>query len=268
MNTILFYPKNQIIKKHIKYILFIGNSECFNDHSLTVFPNLNHCLGLLQHSELNVINHSNLQIKPSNKEFHSYLTGIYHHPITFKYEGKIDEICIEFEPNGIEKLFGINASRHVFVNNVIENLLNLKFKELYNVAFNYKKPLLRGMMIEQFLLKSISSKIKSSIPSFLHIESKTNDDLQKELHLSKRSIHRLFKNNLGITPNTYLNIKRFRNLLELFGSDLSQSQIAYLLEFADQSHMIRDFRKNTNTTPKKFQQNSLCIENEIWCMLN
>jgi AraC-like DNA-binding protein len=67
------------------------------------------------------------------------------------------------------------------------------------------------------------------------------------------SIHhfaRGFKQSAGVTPHHYLTEKRVERAQEMLAhTDLSLSQIAYAVGFADQSHLARHFRQMLGVTP-------------------
>ena len=80
------------------------------------------------------------------------------------------------------------------------------------------------------------------------------DQLAEEFLYSRRYIEKAFQTTLGITPNQLCRIVRFQNFLY----NLSRKPQYKLTELAlengyyDQSHLIRDFKYFTSTTPKKY----------------
>jgi len=82
MKTIVIYPKNRLLKKYIKYFLFIQNSDSKYTKKHVCYPNTNHCLGLHKGNKLIKVSEDEYSIIKSSG-YHSYLTGIYSRPITF-----------------------------------------------------------------------------------------------------------------------------------------------------------------------------------------
>ncbi len=80
------------------------------------------------------------------------------------------------------------------------------------------------------------------------------EQLAEEFLYSRRYIEKVFQTTLGISPNQLCRIVRFQNFLY----DLSRKPQYKLTELAlengyyDQSHLIRDFKYFTSTTPKKY----------------
>ncbi|WP_417881867.1 helix-turn-helix domain-containing protein [Xanthomarina gelatinilytica] len=197
--------------------------------------------------------------------YHSYVTGIYTKPISFNYSGIFDEICIDFEPLGLEYLANCEVSNVRFFNLVIENLFSTKWNTIYNVAFMFEDPFTRARLLEEFILKNIKQNQHNTFIPFNQLNVSRVDELQQHLNLSYRSIHRLYSNSLGISPKEFLKISKFRKgIRDLNCYDSNHAQIAFNVGYADQSHFIRDFKNYTNLTPKQFVKKVSSIGNEVW----
>ena len=85
-----------------------------------------------------------------------------------------------------------------------------------------------------------------------------NDDglfkIQSELNISERSLERIFKTNVGISPKLFFRICRFQAALDSVRKRTfhSLTEVAYQHSYADQSHFIREFNEFTGVTPKQF----------------
>ncbi len=80
------------------------------------------------------------------------------------------------------------------------------------------------------------------------------DELSRVCGLSKFHLCRVFHRAVGVTPRTYhrhIRLERGRRLLH---EGRPASKVASDLNFADQSHFIRSFRKQFGTTPGEFLQ--------------
>lgn len=80
------------------------------------------------------------------------------------------------------------------------------------------------------------------------------DKIQSELNLSERSLERIFKADIGISPKLFFRINRFQTSLSYIRqqSFKSLAEVAYNHLYADQSHYIREFKEFAGTTPKQF----------------
>lgn len=78
--------------------------------------------------------------------------------------------------------------------------------------------------------------------------------LSSELEVSEKTLERLFKKWVGLTPKTYLRILRFQRVLHLAKGErsLRQTDLAYKAGFTDQAHFIREFQALSGDTPGHF----------------
>jgi AraC-like DNA-binding protein len=70
--------------------------------------------------------------------------------------------------------------------------------------------------------------------------------------ISERQFERRFSQAIGISPQSYIRVKRFNEAIRLIkaGQYAKLTDIAYALNFYDQSHLIRDIRSFSGFTPK------------------
>lgn len=75
--------------------------------------------------------------------------------------------------------------------------------------------------------------------------------VQEELQISERSLERLFRVNIGMSPKLYSRVCRFQASLASMRSNGFDklSDISYGHGYADQSHFIREFREFSGVTP-------------------
>ena len=88
-----------------------------------------------------------------------------------------------------------------------------------------------------------------------HIEVK---DLLNHLAISERQFERRFSQTVGITPQAYIRVKRFNEAIRLMKTRqyARLTDIAYVLNFHDQSHFIREIKSFSGLTPKSISAKS------------
>ncbi|MBJ8417054.1 helix-turn-helix transcriptional regulator [Acinetobacter courvalinii] len=127
----------------------------------------------------------------------------------------------------------------------------------------YLIKILTEMLIPNFHWENIGEAgyFQSYLPRLIEclasdIEDLSLQQLADELQISRYALIRLFKQYLGLTPHAYqLNQKVNQARLRLRqGCDLAQ--LAYELEFTDQSHFHRVFKQYTGVTPKQYAKRS------------
>jgi AraC-like DNA-binding protein len=79
--------------------------------------------------------------------------------------------------------------------------------------------------------------------------------LAKLSHTSVRSLQRLFKTYVGLSPKWLIRKYRLHHALEMLeNKQLSLAQLTANLGYADQSHLIREFHAFLDVTPKQYTQ--------------
>jgi len=72
-------------------------------------------------------------------------------------------------------------------------------------------------------------------------------------HHSVRSLQRMFKTYVGLSPKWLIRKYRLHHALDLLEKQqLSLAELAAGLDYSDQSHLIRDFNEFLNITPKQY----------------
>lgn len=173
-------------------------------------------------------------------------------------QGNYNNIAVYFQPNALKTIFGIDANEltnqyadlnAVIKNNLTEQLLceNLSDKRIEILSSFINKQIENNKHKENSRTTFVVEKIKTNTETSLH-------EIQSELNLSERSLERIFKTNIGISPKLFFRINRFQTSLNYIRqqSFKSLTAVAYQHLYADQSHYIREFKEFTGITPKQF----------------
>ncbi|MEA5594166.1 AraC family transcriptional regulator [Rivularia sp. UHCC 0363] len=78
------------------------------------------------------------------------------------------------------------------------------------------------------------------------------NELANLLHMSPHYFCHLFKQSVGMTPHQYVIKTRVDRAQELLLAGYSIAQVAFMVGFANQSHLNRHFKKLIGVTPGKF----------------
>ncbi len=91
--------------------------------------------------------------------------------------------------------------------------------------------------------------IKANLKEKLSIE-----ELSNKACMSKASFYRLFKRELGISPNEYILKEKIKKAKELLSNPSNKiANISFELGFTDANYFIRAFKKYVGTTPGAYQ---------------
>jgi len=85
-----------------------------------------------------------------------------------------------------------------------------------------------------------------------NIENLSLSTLSEKMQMSRYSLIRLFKHYFGLTPHAYQLNKKINQARQSLKKQGTFAQLAYDLEFADQSHFQRIFKQYTGVTPKQY----------------
>ena len=172
--------------------------------------------------------------------------------------GEYNNIGVYFQPDAIKSIFGIDAyaltDSYIDLNDVIKNNLA---EQLLNEAETTKRVAILADFIAQRIINNKypeNPKVSYAIAK-LNIEKEDSlHKIQSALNLSARSLERLFKRNVGVSPKLFYRICRFQAALATVRSlnFKAFTQVAYQHAYADQSHFIREFKEFVGATPTQF----------------
>lgn len=170
---------------------------------------------------------------------------------------------VSLKAGSLKSLFKTDAFE--FTNRLIP-LNELATHDINDRLLNTSNQNARIDIISNYLLSKISRKkdtdsiIEDSIKKMNKDTSGTNlSSLNKYYNISERHFERKFKSSIGIRPQQYLRILKFQKAIHQMRMVLPDklSAIAYDLNYADQSHFIRDFKEFSGLTPKEFLRQDL-----------
>lgn len=88
-------------------------------------------------------------------------------------------------------------------------------------------------------------------------------DVARATGLSQRRFIDVFRDAVGLTPKLFCRVLRFQHARELVGGDWGE--IAFAARYADQAHLIRDFREFASMTPAEYARrlSDDCLRNHV-----
>jgi AraC-like DNA-binding protein len=189
------------------------------------------------------------------------LIGLFTKPYTVQFDERVDTFGIRFKPEGIYNLFGIPAVEFsedfIDMESVLERSFSLFSAQLRELSSVEAKVEATNTYLSSMLHKnSINYYYLNRAAEFIRQTSGLvgMDEVVSNVYISRRQLEREFKEKLGITPKQYMRIVRLNrvNTLLLRSAKPNLSGITYETGFADQAHLIREFRTFSGVAPFRF----------------
>lgn len=258
-----FYP-HQSLRQYIQYFWVLESRESCGESKIfsTIadgFP------GIIFHHAVTGPSCQGNKVLPS-----LYLYGQTTQHTTIVSPGQFRSIGVYFYPHALQSVFGLNA--HELTDTCTDlDLFAAKYR-LREQLINEPDSLKCIRLISTFIEASIYHNRRRPEPAIQYalneiMRSRGNTpltELQREVHSTRRTFERKFKNTVGMSPRLFYRITRFQAALNQLRSNSFTllSDIAYEQEYADQSHFIRAFREFAGDTPNRFYKNTLeTVEN-------
>lgn len=260
MNIKIYKPKNKILQNYIECFYTLQRNNNDKDITYFGFPSNIIFLTLLQDAKI-IIDENNLTVENhQNEEIKSILIIDNQKQGLTTYKGRTNEITIYFKPLGINMFLRKTLSD--YITNIISEFnpfedYNVNIKEVFKIKDDAAKI--------EFLENYFISKINDFKHPFLHKalvniikDNKTTisiAELANSFSISRTTLHKHFLKHIGTNPSQFIKIERFRNAVKMFAKYATKEQlidIAFLAEYFDQSHMVKDFKSLTGYSPKIF----------------
>jgi AraC-like DNA-binding protein len=180
---------------------------------------------------------------------------------------KTSIIIVVFQPYGFNHLLGISANEIregiIATEDIFGSKDSLLYEKLSEASYLESKiQILNAFFIEQAATKFLSNQnlIHPTLNYILKNKGAiTVNHLVKYTGYSERHIERIFNECIGLNPKKFGNIVKlhyFLNLLKYKSSQKNITDLCYEAGYADQSHLIKEFKKYTGITPTQYLKNT------------
>lgn len=204
----------------------------------------------------------------TNKDFTNHIdykrhwvSGIQTKPVNVESYGTSKMLVIQFKTLGA--FIFLNDPLHYYANTYVtlDNIFNREADETWEQLQEASSIAEQFLLIENFLYrKLLSNKFPDKkLTSTLELILSNNAPLSINLICSKLKISRKHLNHLskafaGVSPKTLYSLNRLQNTLKIISTSPTEklTDVAYELEYFDQSHFINDFKRFTNLTPNEY----------------
>ncbi|WP_051268461.1 helix-turn-helix domain-containing protein [Terrimonas ferruginea] len=254
-----YLPASPILRQYIAYFYVDVQEDKKFYRKFSFFPHINTTLSFYKHASLKTGEVSQVE-SAAGKPLLKLLTR-QHRVTTVVQTGPVYKIGIVFLPLGlnhfIRQTYGDLAPEEVQE----FNPANAKeWTDQINSSFACRDPREGIQQLEVFLLSVYQRREYGVLEKILRDlndphNANTIREVAESHYINHRKLNRDFKKELGITPEYYKMIARFRHAVDLRIMHDKQgplTTIAYESGYLDQSYMIRSFKKLTGLSPSAF----------------
>lgn len=243
-----------------------------NKNSFKILP-MDHIDVVIQLTGERVFFYENNQLQSkSNIYFH----GMRDQPVSIIQTGHVACMGISFKPWGFYH-FSKQALIESFNKTINFECVNEALaKQLKNLTKNISNTTSEAKIqavfthIEACLIKELS-KITHPEDYLSHMIKACEDEdgnleaIAQELNISVRTLERLFKKYIGISPKLFFKVRQFEEASRsvLYKGDQKFTDIAYDGNYYDQAHFSRVFKQLSNETPKSIRQEKSAIKSQM-----
>lgn len=199
----------------------------------------------------------------------SLVTGISPIARQITYSDGAKTLLVLFKEGGASAFFRIPLYELFGKSTSLEDLLpQYIVNEIESKLYDTKTNIQKINVVESFLLGVLVNTETDELISCAVREIKKNNghtnirELANSLNISIDSFEKKFRKLTGTTPKHFSTIVKIRQTIQLYPATKNLTALAYEMDYFDQSHFIKDFKKFIGITPKEFFKNG--ISKNVW----
>lgn len=199
---------------------------------------------------------------PNEKVVAATLKGIASKAVLIQMEPTYSHVAVSFFPHGPKSLFGVDAQE---TTDAVLDLHHFCSRDVIEKIIFASCHTMRIELLDIFLLTQLNTHktIDWRVVDFAYRSSRAHHGCySKDYGISGRQFERKFLQAVGFTPSYYKRVVRFEEaLLRVQNNQFETlSDIAYDLNYSDQSHFNREFKQFSGLTPIALQTMNKIVE--------
>lgn len=204
-----------------------------------------------------------LRDDPTENDTHSsFASGLFAGPVIIESSGASSCLQIDFTPAGARRFFGLPMSELAGRMIGLEDLLSAGGTRLRERLGNLPDWPSRARIAQEFVVERIrlakpaSAEIEWTIREIASRRGRSRiDSLASGLGWSRKHLADRFADEIGLGPKAVARIVRMRSAMQVARTGASGwADVAADCGFADQAHLVREFRELAGETPSSWLQ--------------
>lgn len=268
MKIKVYSPSNPLLKKYIECIYLLTRTFEEEPARYITFPSIFTIVSISEKSKAITKGNQLIIGQYDDNDMETNLVSNFNKQVYVQYEGKINEITIYFKPLAINAFLEQDLN-HYNSSNFSEFLPFEDYRETMIDILSLQNDAEKIEAVERYWL----SKLRGFQHNFLETvlsemmcyenDAVTITELCEKNAISRTTLNKHFDRHICKTPSQFKKILRFRNAVNKYASDKSKNNltdIAYSVDYFDQSHMTREFKSVTGLSPKVFFEKTTALE--------
>jgi AraC-like DNA-binding protein len=189
----------------------------------------------------------------------SFSAGLFPGPVLIESDGRAECVQVDFTPLGAYRFYG-GAVPHLTAQMIgVEDVLGRAGRDLREQVADSRSCERRFEIVEDFILRRARHEPSSEIVSALRMLERSAGrarigDIATDIGWSRKHFTRRFTQETGVAPKTLALMLRFHGACRLAraGTAAGWAAIAAEAGYADQAHLVRDFRVFAGETPHQW----------------
>jgi AraC-like DNA-binding protein len=182
-------------------------------------------------------------------------------PVNLTFSGMLQCFCVKLMPYSLRALFRVNSSSLTDTTTDLEEvdpgLNQYLFHKLSDAGNDHERVRIIETTLRKMLRlngESVSSLTSSVLKHCLSVSNPSFSDIIAGSGVSRRTLERNIKQDIGLTPKKFIKIIRFNRAFSMLQErpGINLQDIAYLNGYYDLSHFINEFREYSGCSPTKY----------------
>ncbi|MGE8532952.1 helix-turn-helix domain-containing protein [Chryseobacterium sp. D764] len=268
MTIKIYRPENPILKKYIECFYILEQTSEESSATYFTFPSIYTIVTISEKTETLVTKNKITTRHCQSNPIETNLVSNFNEPVLISYEGIINEITTYFKPLGINA-FIPNNLRDYSEGSFPDFSPYADYKETMAAILSLKVPDEKIRAIELYWLSKFhpfENVLLAEVLTEMFDTDNINQSMTKLSYTTGRSrttINKHFDQYICKTPSQFKKIIRFRAAVQSQLENKDRAGLSYSMDYFDQSHMIRDFKKLTGFTPKVFFSKITTVEKDL-----
>jgi len=263
----VYQPESPILKRYIECFYILEKTAAEKPITYFTFPSIYSIVTISAQTSTFVTPDKIITTHCPAAPIETNLVCDFNQPVLISYDGKINEITTYFKPLGLNA-FITDDLRHytagtfpdfnpyddykeamTSILSLVDHQDRIKALEAYWISKlrPFADPLLENVLSEMLDTDNLNQSITT---------------LSRKIGRSRTTINKHFDQHICKSPSQFKKIVRFRAAIQSQLDNKDNPGLSYHVDYFDQSHMIRDFKKLTGFTPKVFFSKIAALERD------